>query len=376
MFCFLILDSDIIQQARADTCMLRYNTSTVLKLYAIARHIEPPGAVIFSTDDLLLQLNATELAQLQKQISVSPLKHPKMLKKIMNKEADQRSRKHFGSPDASNAGDSSSMDEIIKRTKIVQQQQPTNNFIFNDQSEFDRRNYDPNKLNRVFAYPNLEVVDKPLDVEPENDVGALEEYENYLNSDPSRKISVRTKYPQNRDVRSKNEMSGGYLMEYDDIPNESNLEDNVTHTEESKTKKKTLEDDNVGISNDQNRPETLWDLELEKETVEAIKGKKKQNNKFFLSTQQQTFSIFVDAKGFDFATRSIRHAEWNQNLLSSISSTGVLVKPIDPTAPSTIDFVFVLNVRESEAYPPLFLPEDLACVEDKLNGYRSMNLKR
>lgn len=67
--------------------------------------------------------------------------------------------------------------------------------------------------------------------------------------------------------------------------------------------------------------------------------------------------------------------EWSQNLdqnlLSSISSTGVLVKSIDPTASSTIDFVFVLNVRESEAYPPLFLPEDLACVEDKLSGYRS-----
>lgn len=67
--------------------------------------------------------------------------------------------------------------------------------------------------------------------------------------------------------------------------------------------------------------------------------------------------------------------EWNQNidqnLLSSISSTGVIVKPIDLTVPSTVDFVFVLNVRESEAYPPLFLPEDLACVEEKLAGYRS-----
>ncbi|GBP12228.1 Protein FAM234B [Eumeta japonica] len=38
-----IPDSDIILQARADTCRLRYNTSSVVKLYAIARHIEPPG---------------------------------------------------------------------------------------------------------------------------------------------------------------------------------------------------------------------------------------------------------------------------------------------------------------------------------------------
>lgn len=365
--------------------MLRYNTSTVLKLYAIARHIEPPGAVIFSTDDLLLQLNQTQLAQLQKQISVSPLKHPKMLKKILNKEIDQSNRKHFGDTD-SNAGrplvGDSSMDEIIKRTKVVQQQQqqPTNNFIFSDQNEFDRRNYEPSKLSRGFLYPNADVVDKQLDIEQENDVGALEEYENYLNSDPSRKISVRTKYPQNRDVRSKSEMTGEDLMDYDEISNESNLEENVTHTEESKTKKKTLEEDNTDILSDQNRPETLWDLELEKETAEAIKGTKKNFISFYHFVHfDEQFNI-LDAKGFDFATRSIRQVDWNQNidqhLLSSISSTGVLVKSIDPTAPSTIDFVFVLNVRESEAYPPLFLPEDLACVEDKLSGYRSMCLRR
>lgn len=261
--------------------MLRYNTSTVLKLYAIARHIEPPGAVIFSTDDLLLQLNQTELAQLQKQISVSPLKYPKMLKKVLNKETEQRSRKHFGNQDNNAAiplAGESSMDEIMKRTKVIQQQQqhrqqPTNNFIFSDQNEFDRRNYEPNKLNRGFVYPNVDVLDKPTDVEQENDVGALEEYENYLNSDPSRKISVRTKYPQNRDVRSKSEVIGEDLMDYDEVPNDHSLDENVTHTEESKTKKKTLEEDNIDITNDQNRPETLWDLELEKETAEAIKGK-------------------------------------------------------------------------------------------------------
>lgn len=74
-------DSDIILQARADTCRLRYNESTVLKLYAIARHIEPPGAVLFSTDDLEVQLNRTQRpAPAGKQ---SPLKHPKLLKKLL-----------------------------------------------------------------------------------------------------------------------------------------------------------------------------------------------------------------------------------------------------------------------------------------------------
>lgn len=87
-------DSDVVQQSRADTCLLRYNSSTVLQLYAIARHIEPPGAVIFSTDDLILQLNQTYVPpqsqskqQQQQQSPVFPLKHPKMrLPKITSKE--------------------------------------------------------------------------------------------------------------------------------------------------------------------------------------------------------------------------------------------------------------------------------------------------
>lgn len=281
--------------------MLRYNTSTVLKLYAIARHIEPPGAVIFSTDDLLLQLNQTELAQLQKQISVSPLKHPKMLKKILNAEPEQQqrsSRKHFSNQDNNApiplAGESS-MDEIMKRTKIMQQQQhrqqPGNNFIFSDQNEFDRRNYEPSKLNRGFVYPNVDVLDKQSDPDQENE-GALEEYENYINSDPTRKISVRTKYPQNRDVRSKSEVIGEDLMDYDEMPNEHSLDENVTHTEESKTKKKTLEQDNIDITNDQNRPETLWDLELEKETAEAIKGNREEKHFATYSVPSISF-VFV-----------------------------------------------------------------------------------
>lgn len=60
----------------------------------------------------------------------------------------------------------------------------------------------------------------------------------------------------------------------------------------------------------------------------------------------------------------------NKNLLPIIASTGVLLKPLD-NAPSTLDLVFVLNVRESELYPPLFLAEDLKCVEEKLGIYQN-----
>lgn len=67
-------DTDIIQQSRADICMLRYNTSTVVKLQAISRHVEPPGAIIFTSDDVFLQLNQSDSSKQLRQ----PFKHPKM----------------------------------------------------------------------------------------------------------------------------------------------------------------------------------------------------------------------------------------------------------------------------------------------------------
>lgn len=74
-------DSDIIQQSRADVCMLRYNTSTVVKLNAMSRHVEPPGAVIFTSDDISLQLNQSDNPKSstpQNANNRQPLKHPKM----------------------------------------------------------------------------------------------------------------------------------------------------------------------------------------------------------------------------------------------------------------------------------------------------------
>lgn len=63
----------------------------------------------------------------------------------------------------------------------------------------------------------------------------------------------------------------------------------------------------------------------------------------------------------------------NQNLLAFITSPGVLLAPMDNGSQidgsSKLDFVFILNVRESELYPPLLMAEDLKCVQDRLNSY-------
>lgn len=97
--------------------------------------------------------------------------------------------------------------------------------------------------------------------------------------------------------------------------------------------------------------ETLWDLEIEKEKAE---------------------SQSENGDNFDYKARKRRNDEIviNQNLISSISSTGVLVKSLNKTADSILDFIFVMNVRESEIYPPLYLAEDIACVEEKMKNYQ------
>lgn len=88
------------------------------------------------------------------------------------------------------------------------------------------------------------------------------------------------------------------------------------------------------------RAETLWDIEIEKENVENHKNENRRRR---------------DAQLL------------NQNVLPAVSSTGVLLESLNKTN-STIDFAFVLNVRESETYPPLLLQSDVQCVEEKLGS--------
>lgn len=109
----------------------------------------------------------------------------------------------------------------------------------------------------------------------------------------------------------------------------------------------------VSKTRKKDRAETLWDLELEKETEDQLKEAEPGNS---------------DSKRKRRQAPELNMPN-NQNLLAQISSTGVLLKPLD-TSESTLDFVFVLNVRESELYPPLILAEDLKCMEEKLAAFQ------
>lgn len=82
----------------------------------------------------------------------------------------------------------------------------------------------------------------------------------------------------------------------------------------------------------------MWDIEIEKENRENHKNEIRK-----------------------------RDAQTNQKILPSISSTGVLVNSLK-SQQNSIDFIFILNVRASEAFPPILTQADVACVEDKMTA--------
>lgn len=126
-------------------------------------------------------------------------------------------------------------------------------------------------------------------------------------------------------------------------------------------------------------PNTLWDLELEKENKDAIKGKNCPCIRITSAIHPKCIFFFSahtpEAKRIEEDKRRRRRRQLsidmpliNQNLLAFITSPGVLLAPLD-NGSSTLDLVFILNVRESELYPPLLMAEDLKCVQERLNNY-------
>ncbi|KAH8359490.1 hypothetical protein KR093_007027, partial [Drosophila rubida] len=347
-------DSDIILQARADTCRLRYNESTVLKLYAIARHIEPPGAVIFSTDDLEVQLNRTQRPTITgKQ---SPLKHPKLLKKLLaNREQLLR--------------------QVVGADAADQQQVPVKHVKHHKHTlpellpEADVDNELPAFAAGYIKEPYKEFKDyeqMQLPAENPNPMRLPEEYELVYNdelpqaSENDRPIHLRSKYPSgnNRDVRS--------------------------DTLESTTTTTTSSTSTTSQPLSAQSPLSLWDLELDNEAQEraadaaaaaaasatsSSRRRKRQRRNEPVTSSNSSASTTAKNAGED-ATAAPESAAPDDWYLASISSTGVLLKTLSDLS-STLDFVFVLNIRESEAYPPLFSPQDLSCVEEKISAYKS-----
>lgn len=132
--------------------MLRFNTSTLLKLNAISRHLEPPGSIIFTSgnkticyskiesfnfkflsllDDLSLQLNQSDIgikATANQVSSRQPLKHPKMrIKQSQNQYQQQQQQPPIEvNKKQSNSNQENSFidDQIAKKQEQQQDQKP------------------------------------------------------------------------------------------------------------------------------------------------------------------------------------------------------------------------------------------------------------
>uniref|UniRef100_A0A182QQ69 FAM234A/B beta-propeller domain-containing protein n=1 Tax=Anopheles farauti TaxID=69004 RepID=A0A182QQ69_9DIPT len=477
-----IPESDVIQQSRADTCALRYNQSSMLKLYAITRHVEPPGAVIFSSDDLTIRLNETGTADQQQQTFVAPMKHPKMKLRGRNdghSSATMRKSSSIEAPavgQAPNAAADVHMDKKLspsqrtsdhpvgvvvespgqaaqlgaaRRKDIFRAQQPAaEQSIDTLAAEEEAKRQEKMALNNVYKKyiynanddetDGVELAGAPgmgegvrgderkpyiylpydqMEQEAPNpfltnqippvpgaggldyDYGAPPPLE-----DDGRPIPSPYKRPRyrssGRDVRSK-------FGVFDDIDlHDRSLEEQVLNESNpnSQIVKKVLLNDEImdDLKNadpgSKGSKETLWDLEMEKEAKEAMNDVNAMNYEYNNKARRQTATTgstvnsittvgtTVSSTSQPTTSSSIKQptALPNENILPSIASTGVLLKSVGgsgtgtaapptttTTGSPTIDYVFVMNIRESERYPPLFLDTDLSCIQEKLQAYRT-----
>ncbi|GAB0089791.1 Signal recognition particle subunit SRP68 [Sergentomyia squamirostris] len=344
-----ITDSTFAEQSRADTCRLRYNAPTEVKLFAIARNIEPPGATILSSDDLNLQLAAINHTVTKTPHKViPPFKHPKLfMRKFLNR------------------GEKSSQDWTTPPNTVEQKRvdQPEKVSDFRDWGRIRTSNQDEYNSRDNYIYVPYNQESRQYPAQPPTppkepvlipaDTKNSDDYDIFYNDELLKRYPLRSQLPTNRDVRSKDED----IMDLESIL--SSEEVNNTLDDEAQTVKKVLTDAALKPILAKGHPETLWDLEMEKEASEAIK----------------------EGGTYDYPYRQVKtrretNKDMEQNFIPFVASTGVLLPPIDRVnTPATIDFAFVLNVRESETYPPLFLPEDLACIEDKVKVFTNMNEK-
>lgn len=246
MFLFFLLiikplGSDETYQSRADTCMLRFNRSTVLELYAITRHIASPGAVIFSTDDLLID----EMDPLpEKQLTESTFESTKIYKKL--------------SGDSLELSRQLNPNDGISGTIPAEKQPISPSIARNDNNKFNSRDsYTRPLLNYRSKNRQKQVHDKPQTYQQQ---ATLDEYDIYYDElNPSKSLSER--YEVNRDIRSESNEN----VDANNIDNETN----------DATEAPPYRDGNALPipGRIKNHPDTLWDLEMEREEQDALNGK-------------------------------------------------------------------------------------------------------
>lgn len=202
-------------QSRADTCMLRYNTSTVLQLHAISRHIQSPGALIVSTDDLLLQLNQTELKQLERQMAVSPLKHPKMQKKIQTQNSSTDANSNSASSTATVVKPTPKPMPAPAETKSNRKLVPKNRKKIIGADSVNHSPYAPQVVNTNDNNNNINNYEKPMFSEQTNQMDVrLSPPENVMRDNlEDDYISNRQKQLQKFILKTMNENRNQYMME-------------------------------------------------------------------------------------------------------------------------------------------------------------------
>lgn len=298
---YMLADSDIVQQSRVDTCKLRYNTTTLLQLSAISRHINPAGVVLFTTDDMMLQLNQSDSEASNAQ---TPVKHPKMTKKLLSKETIQRNavvptgpQQTFSDSIPALRGEPvlpyrepQVVDSVVDRdaepvrpSRVQLQRRPDQQSIAFDQfQQFQKQQQQQQMqqqqqqqmqqqlpLPQMNRYPSdrrrpIKMYDVDQDIP--------DDYETYLNLDTSNKdllAAPRSRFAVNRDVRSQE--SEGWLFENEMLKNAIIWVQFYIVDVDDVTSNETSSDANASqaVPKRAVHKETLWDIELDKELSES-----------------------------------------------------------------------------------------------------------
>ncbi|GLV42598.1 uncharacterized protein CBL_03337 [Carabus blaptoides fortunei] len=415
MFIYWMADSsNIWQKSRADLCKLRFNSSMVTKLYSLNQYNEPPGVLLYTSENrTLLEYNGTK----------TPLDEVRLYLQE-NPDFDISFRNANSAPNVDVNANINPLNNIeFRKTKF---NNGGSNFRHRDDGqglvkEFTReetRNHinsnNNNKNNRAqtgdkydYDQPDTPWVQSPVDdmLDP-SQLDYPETYtddsdrSNILNTNMESILPSNIATSTNRDPRSKADTDNN-------TPQLTDKGEGVTRDyEKRKTKKKNLADTHNEAygPNDYNniymaRNRLLHDLndlptEILRETYQKNRERQLRNNKFeqrdlryrenegdetVNKTEAETKNMHFPESLWDLESekeledrengywRGKRDAEYSPVGIPRITSTGVLLQSLpEPKSQNSIDIVFATYwvLPKQGAY--VILEKDAQCIRQKM----------
>lgn len=356
------------------------------------RHVQQPGAVIFTTAGMAVELRQTGQAGAIG-ASRAALKHPKM-QRTGNKEIVQRSEDNRSDGDVVEL-----VDEADANGNDDGNTLPLSNAVsglFGAPVDFEpATNMEEDRISGLLNGRQPQPQPQPaagfgqrsrkvLDANEANAANAGDSYDSYFNFDQEGRIAQLAQRADGsppfggaltqRAIRSKTNRRIVGDGQATAAPSQRPAVDeqfDAIGQQPAALPEQSAETRPRDYGRVEPHRNTLWELEIEREMGEAKKAQRGADVDFQTKTG-------VRRRRRRQIGQQRQRRQSAVDFLPTVASTGVLVAPLPLLANATgggpngtancssVDLMFVLNVRESETMPPLLLPADMACVEEKL----------